>query len=243
MHHPAATEQPAPPASKGGEFTQFYNASNPVKQAGPQFPSPSQYAHPAPAPPAPAAPAESGGEYTRMFGPGALSNTPPPAAPPPPTSPAPYNPGSGATQAFRSTPNVPPPPAAQAGPSEYTMMINRGSMPAGPPAAPSASAPGGMQLGMPQMPMPQVQAPQLQVQPPQMQMQGLNMQSQGPQVNMQPPQMQAPQMPQMQMPQAPAAPQLTAAAPKASTNTLLIVIFCLLAFLAGGMVVYLLARH
>jgi hypothetical protein len=49
-----------------------------------------------------------------------------------------------------------------------------------------------------------------------------------------------PPMPQMAPPQV-TVPPVTVAAPK-SSNTLLIVIFCLLAFLAGAIVVYLLVR-
>jgi hypothetical protein len=52
------------------------------------------------------------------------------------------------------------------------------------------------------------------------------------------PSMQPPAMPQM------APPQSTVPAPASKpSNTLLIVIFCLLAFLAGGIVVYLLTRR
>ena len=50
-----------------------------------------------------------------------------------------------------------------------------------------------------------------------------------------------PHMPQMAPSQAPAPP--VSASPGKSPNTLLIVIFCLLAFLAGGIVVYLLVRR
>jgi hypothetical protein len=49
-----------------------------------------------------------------------------------------------------------------------------------------------------------------------------------------------PPMPQMAPPQA-MVPPATVPAPK-SSNTLLIAIFCLLAFLAGAIVVYLLVR-
>lgn len=74
-------------------------------------------------------------------------------------------------------------------------------------------------MAMPQMP----QMPMGMPQPPAM-----------------PPMPQAPQAPQVAM------PQLAVGAPArgaGSSNTLLIVIFCLLAFLAGGIVVYLLARR
>ena len=55
-----------------------------------------------------------------------------------------------------------------------------------------------------------------------------------------------PNMPQMAMPQV--APPHVTIPPRStpvgkSSNTLLIVIFCLLAFLAGGIVVYLLVRR
>jgi hypothetical protein len=52
-----------------------------------------------------------------------------------------------------------------------------------------------------------------------------------------------PELPQVAPPPvaAPAAPAAAPAAP--STNILLIAIFCLLAFLVGGVVVYLLMRH
>jgi len=84
-----------------------------------------------------------------------------------------------------------------------------------------------------------MQAPQMNMQGAQMNMQGPQMQVQGP--HMQAPQMQAPHLPQMQTP--PLSAPASVPAPKASSNTLLIVIFCLLAFLAGGIVVYLLARR
>jgi hypothetical protein len=50
-----------------------------------------------------------------------------------------------------------------------------------------------------------------------------------------------PAMPKMEAPKV-AAPSIAAPA-GASTNILLVVIFCLLAFLAGGVVVYLVMRH
>jgi hypothetical protein len=79
---------------------------------------------------------------------------------------------------------------------------------------------------MPPAQMPQMQMPQMQ--PPPMQM---------PQTPaMQPPQMQTPQMPQ-----APAIPQATVTVSK-PPNYLLIAIFCLLAFLVGGLLVLLLVR-
>jgi hypothetical protein len=83
--------------------------------------------------------------------------------------------------------------------------------------------PGMPQMGMPQMPyMPQPPMPQ----PPAM-----------PQM----PYAQPPAMPQMAPPRVTIPPPSTPAGK--SSHTLLIVIFCLLAFLAGGIVVYLLARR
>ena len=85
------------------------------------------------------------------------------------------------------------------------------------------------------MPMPQVKVAPPQFQAPQLQMQG-------PQASVQPPQMQAPQaqMPQIQMqaPQVP-APQ---AKPPDKTNVLLIVIFCLVAFLIGAVLMLVLIK-
>jgi hypothetical protein len=82
--------------------------------------------------------------------------------------------------------------------------------------------PGMPQMGMPQMPY--MQPPAMPQQPARPQM----------------PYMQPPPIPQMAPPQVTIAP--VAAPVVKSTNTLLIVIFCLLAFLAGGIIVYLLAR-
>jgi hypothetical protein len=55
----------------------------------------------------------------------------------------------------------------------------------------------------------------------------------------------APAMPKLEAPkvEAPKVPAPTVAAPSAPSNILLIVIFCLVAFLAGGVVVYLLLKH
>jgi hypothetical protein len=92
---------------------------------------------------------------------------------------------------------------------------------------------------MPQVYMPPPQMPQVYMPPPQMPQMGMNPvmpQHPGmPQVYMPPP-----PMPQMAAPQV-TVPPVTVAAPK-SSNTLLIVIFCLLAFLAGAIVVYLLVK-
>ena len=76
-------------------------------------------------------------------------------------------------------------------------------------------------MGMPQVYMP---SPSLPQQPAMPQM----------------PYMQPPAMPYVAPPQVMIAP-VSVPAPK-SSNTLLIVIFCLLAFLAGGIIVYLLVR-
>jgi hypothetical protein len=79
-----------------------------------------------------------------------------------------------------------------------------------------------MQMGMPQMPY--MQPPAMPQQPVMPQM----------------PYMAAPQMPQMAPPQVAMAP-VPAPAAK-SPNLLLIAIFCLLMFLAGGFIVYLLVK-
>jgi hypothetical protein len=113
---------------------------------------------------------------------------------------------------------------------------NLAAPPAAPPTAtPSAGQMPGMgQMGMPQMPymappvMPQMPYPPQPMMPPQPAM---------PQM----PYMAPPVMPQMAPVQV-TVPPVSAPAGK-SSNTLLIVIFCLLAFLAGGIVVYLLARR
>jgi hypothetical protein len=85
------------------------------------------------------------------------------------------------------------------------------------------------QMGMPQVYMPPPQMPQMGMNPAMPQQPGM------PQVSYAPP-----PMPQVAPPQV-TVPPVTVAAPK-SSNTLLIVIFCLLAFLAGAIVVYLLVR-
>src|ERR1019366_5461726 len=101
---PAAAKPPEP-----GEFTEFFKPSPGGMPVGPQFPSASQFPQAAPGPAPPPAQQATGGEYTRMFGPGSLSGAPgpvpaaPPAAPPP-APPASYGPGGSATQAFRVTP-------------------------------------------------------------------------------------------------------------------------------------------
>src|ERR1019366_6000277 len=75
-----APPSPPPPAGhtlpKGGEFTEFFKPSPGGVPAGPRFPSASQFPQAAP-PPAPPPPQQESGEYTRMFGPGALSGAPP----------------------------------------------------------------------------------------------------------------------------------------------------------------------
>ena len=152
---PAATPSapPATPPEPGG-FTKMFQAPQPVSPAPPETPpaksQPGEFtryfqsslgsgslqetrmdAPPAsPAAPGPAA-APQPGEYTRLF------QTP--AAPVPPAQP-----GSGATRAF-VTPSYPaPPPQApiEAGPSDFTRIIQSGYPPAveprplDPPAAP-----------------------------------------------------------------------------------------------------------
>jgi len=74
-----------------------------------------------------------------------------------------------------------------------------------------------------------------------MSMQGPNLQMQPPSFSAPPPQMQIPQV-QMQAPQMP-APQMPAGPAAPQTNWLLIAIFCLLSFLVGSLVVYLLVRR
>jgi hypothetical protein len=93
--------------------------------------------------------------------------------------------------------------------------------------------------GMPQVYMPPPQMPQVYMPQPQMPQMGMNPamppQPGMPQVSYAPP-----PMPQVTPPQV-TVPPVAVAAPK-SSNTLLIVIFCLLAFLAGAIVVYLLVK-
>src|ERR1035438_9400997 len=153
---PAARPEAGPAPPKGGEFTEFFKAPPGGMPLGPQFPSASQFPQ-APQAPAPPPPQQELGEYTRMFGPGALSGAPPSVPAPPPAAPAPaspasYGPGGGATQAFR-TPPAYTPPAAPQGPSEYTLMMKTPSNLAAPPAgAPPAGPPSaGQTPGMPQM--------------------------------------------------------------------------------------------
>jgi len=91
------------------------------------------------------------------------------------------------------------------------------------PAVPQGPSEYTRMMSTPQVP----QAPQM----PQM--------PQVPQMSLpQAPQMNVPQAPQLNMPQAPTAPP----AKGISTNMLLIGIFCLLAFLAGGFIVYVLVH-
>ena len=89
------------------------------------------------------------------------------------------------------------------------------------------------QMGMPQVPyMQQPAMPQM----PYMPQSSMPQQPAMPQM----PYIQPPAMPYVAPPQVTLAP-VSVSAPK-SSNTLLIVIFCLLAFLAGGIIVYLLVR-
>jgi hypothetical protein len=119
-------------------------------------------------------------------------------------------------------PGAPPPESGQRGPSEYTQMMRATADPQAPQGSASpqgAAAPQAppMQLKLPPMQMPQ--APQMHVQPPHMQM---------PQVSMTP--VKAPQMPTGIPVKAP------------GPNMLLIVIFCLLAFLVGALLMVLLLK-
>jgi hypothetical protein len=254
-HAPAQGEWPpaAPKAAEPGAFTQMFQSSSPASQAsksgpegqqsgeftrffhappgtpqGPQLPSTSGFPAPLQRAPTPAAPAGRPGEFTQMFGRPSVGPEVPQAAPSPPSSPPPRSfGGSSATQAF-SVPTTPQAPrAAPQGPSEYTRMMSTPSNVA-PPVAPQTT-PGGapqipqmLQPGMPQMPQPPY-VPQPVI----------------PQPNVQQPYLPQPVIPQPQI----ARPQPAAPAPAPSSNLLLIVIFCLLAFLVGGFVVYLLVRH
>jgi hypothetical protein len=158
---PAYSPSPAPPpttSQEPGEFTRMFRAPQPVQS---------------PPPPAPVAPpaAVASGEFTRFFqsplGPAtpeaARGSTPmaaPPATPPPPPpqpgeytrlfqSPGPAAApagGSGATGAFltQSVPASAPLPMAEAGPSDYTRMMQARPLPAGEaksPELPAAAAP------------------------------------------------------------------------------------------------------
>src|ERR1035437_10082831 len=74
---PQAARPEAEPPPTGGEFTQFFKPSPGGMPVGPQFPSASQFPQAAPAPAPPPAQQESGGEYPRLFAPGALPGPPP----------------------------------------------------------------------------------------------------------------------------------------------------------------------
>jgi hypothetical protein len=235
---PGLGANPIPPAPQqerqAGEFTRFFQSPGPAST--PASPPSSPFGPVSP----PASPSAPGG-FTQMFGkpgampPGSLGapvSAPPAAPPPPPSTMGPRAAGS-ATQAFSipapapaSTPlraGVPQPPPVPQGPSEYTRMISLGS-------AGTASGPGAMPLpgpggapGAPQFQMPQM--PQMPVAP------------QMPQMPVMP---QAPPMPQFQAPQAPPVQAPPAKAP--ASNTLLIAIFCVLAFLAGVVVMVLVMK-
>lgn len=169
-----------------------------------------------------------------MFGkPGAMPQGPmgtPAAAPPPAPSLMGPQGGGSATQAFSipapgpmpSRAGVPPAPQLAQGPSEYTRMISLGGAGAvAPGGAPPPPAPGASPFQMPPMP----QVPLMPQAPPMPQM---------------PPMPQAQPMPQFQ---APPAPALQAPPVKAPTsNMLLIAIFCVLAFLAGVVVMLLVMK-
>ncbi|MEK7407406.1 MAG: hypothetical protein AAB225_20205 [Acidobacteriota bacterium] len=126
---------PAPPSSlqpeQPGEFTRMFQspvapgpprsespvAGPPPGPPPPEFP-PAGFGVPPPAPLGP--PPARGGEFTRLFGPGA--GAPEPAAPPAFSG----SPRGGATELF-TTPTVPPPapmpPVAGAGPGEFTRIV------------------------------------------------------------------------------------------------------------------------
>ena len=225
---------PAPQQEKpAGEFTRFFQAGSGSPQGGvPLASPPSPFSAPMPQAPSSGGPSGPGG-FTQMFG-------KPGAPPPPPPAPAmgPQGGGGSATQAFsipvqpQAPPpraNVPPPPLVPQGPSEYTRMISLGG--AGAPAGPGGEvppplAPGQGLGGAPQFQMPAM--PQMPIAPQMPQMPAM------PQIP------QAPQMPQFQMPQAPQMQAPPAKAP--SSNTLLIAIFCVLAFIAGLVVMVVLTK-
>ena len=155
---------PAPAAQQPGEFTRMFQA-----QAGPPPGAPVPSAPPVPPPSAPATPApavQEPGEFTRFFQSPLASRPlePPPAAasvatPVPTTAPAP-SPGeytrlfqsppspptqaasTGATGAFFASalPGAAPIEPVPQGPSEFTMVVQRGSAAGFPPAAPPAAA-------------------------------------------------------------------------------------------------------
>jgi hypothetical protein len=105
-------------------------------------------------------------------------------------------------------------------------------------AMPQFQVPGGM---------PKVSPGQMQVKGPAMQMQGAHVSAQGPQAHMQAPKVQAPPPPHMQMQMPPIkmeTPKIPAAQvkPPAGPNILLIVIWCLVAFLIGAVLMVLLLK-
>ena len=207
------------------------------------------------APPSPQAgpPPPTGGEFTQFFKPSpggmpvgpqfpSVSQFPQAATAPAPPPPQPeggeytrmFGPG---TLSGAPGPAPAPPPAAPAPPPPASYGPGGGATQAfrAAPSYPPAAVPQGPSEYTRMMSAPSNLAPPPAAAPPAAQMPGM-------------PQMGMPQMPYMQPPAMPhvAPPQVTIApvsAPAAkSSNTLLIVIFCLLAFLAGGIVVYLLVR-
>ena len=203
-----------PATGAGGEFTQFFKPAA-AMPAGPQFPSASEFpqAAPAVAPPAPASGQEPG-EYTRMFGPGTLAGAPgPPAAP--------------ASGPAAGVPGAPVAHGAGGGATQAFRVAPGGvpaGVPAGAPQGPSeytrmmsvpAGVPGAAQTGMGgAVPPPTAYAP-----PPM-------------------PQMAAPQMAAPQV----AGPQVAGLA-RQGLSALPVAILCLLSFLAGVIVTYLLVRR
>jgi hypothetical protein len=237
---------PLPPPNQG-----------PMPQQAPPPRAPSGYAPSSNTPP---------GDFTRMFGKSALGadaagTAPPPSAAPPASQPMappqqvtppqqmtpqqsmPAYGNESATGAFRrqAQPGGPTPEPVQQGPSEYTMIVKRSSLPQPGAAGGAAPAPPGQSPGTPivqvniQGPqMPQVYVPQVQMPTiPQPQIPGV----QG--VSIQQPQIPQIRAPQLSVPSIP-TPQATVSVPAPSMPKWLpFAIIGLLAFL-GGIVVMLL---
>ncbi len=267
FHAPPPPPAAAPPAgipvkpAGPGEFTRMFDSSLPDVPAPGDWPAPAPKPHApseftqmfqTPAPPQGGPSSPAGGEFTQFFrsAPGGTPSAPQfpsasqfpqaaatPAAPPRQAEPGDYTRMFGTVGSIDPTPQAPVPPPAPPnaygggatqvfavnqpatpasgaqGPSEYTRMI---STPSNLGSLPGAIPPAAPISGMPQMGAPSVPMP---------------------------PAPQPPAMPQVAPPPVavPAAPAGVSAGK--SPNIVLIVIFCLLAFLAGGVVVYLVVRR
>ena len=240
---PPAPKKPA--EEQGGEFTRFFKPGS-----VPATPEPARF--PPPQPATPSSPMQPAGDFAESFWRqfrtprDRLSREAPTgvfsAAPPPPSGMS--SPPSGV--------GGPPPVQLPPGESEYTRMIKRpqgiGSEGAGAPGTPAGGgAPAAPGMGMPQMQMPggmpMVQGPQMQA--PQFNASGPSFQGghlQGPQAHVAPPQMQAPKLQAAPMPAIPAMAAPPVPKGGLSTQTILIGIIVLLAFLFGGLIVFLLVR-